>query len=173
MIPSNYEIRQLLVKFMATTIEARIKDISVAVVWNDLLAEAAGTVLKIDNEAGYIDDQEYATELWELELQVFKRFDGFDENVELVKLMAAKRWSAEMSGIDFLVYNNFYAVTNFAEELLPQLKTANLKQIHGELPGFVGGDAELLNKWKSIFQSNPELAPQDLQSYLRHCEKLI
>ncbi|MGF6273410.1 hypothetical protein ABIB38_001784 [Massilia sp. UYP11] len=160
MISSNYEIRQLLVKFMATTIEARIKDASVTAVWNDLLAEAANTVLKIDEENIYDSDYEYATSLDELELDLFKKIEGFDENLELVKLMAAKRWSAKMSGMDFLIYNNFYAVTNFAEELLPQLSSANLKQIHHELPGYVEGDDVLRDKWREFFHNHPDLAPE-------------
>lgn len=158
MMPSHYQLRQLLVALIAESIKSRIKDDTVEVVCNDLIDEACNNVMQID-QSGTTDimHNEYASSVGELEIQIFNRIEGFESHLDLVQGLARKRFREEQSGIDFLVSNNFYAVTNFREELYPYLKCSNLKQLSDFIADFSDGDDELKKKWDMFFASHPEL----------------
>ena len=158
MIASHYQSRQLLMTFIAETIVSRIKDDSVEVICNALIDEACNYIMLIDRcDTTDIIDNEYATSLGELEIQIFNRIDGFDNNLELVKTLASKRFRDNTSGIDFLVSNNFYAVTNFRDSLYQYLKSSNLKHLSDVVYDFSDGDDELKSKWEEFFIKHPEL----------------
>lgn len=144
--------------FIAESIVSRIKDDSVEVICSTLIVEACNYIMLIDQcETTDIMNNEYATSLGELEIQIFNRIEGFDNNLELVKSLASKRFRHDTSGIDFLVSNNFYAVTNFRDCLYPYLKSSNLKHLSDVVYDFSDGDDELKNKWVEFFVKHPEL----------------
>lgn len=158
------EIRQFLVDLIVKTLEDRIRDEAVAVVWDDFLNDAAISVYKIDCivddlECGYDD---YFDDLAE---EFFAEVIKQNDDVKLIKIVAEKSFSKDMSGIDFMLRVNRDVVFKYKEELVESLRKADNFLLHCSVIDYVQEEEHIQAIFSEFFQKYPDLVESDKERY--------
>ncbi len=158
------EIRQFLVDLIVKTLEDRIRDEAVAVVWDDFLNDAANSVYKIDCIVDELDST-YDGYFYELAEEFFAEVVKQNDDVELIKIFAEKSFSKDMSGIDFMIRVNRNVVFAHREELVASLRKANNLQLHFAVMDSVAENEDDEAMFSQFFQKYPDLVESDKLRY--------